>query len=258
MKFVAAKSPLEHEDKTRFGLRIGDFVSAESHIICSQCYQCIHGQANVCTNEKIMGVTHDGGFAEYVKLPTKIIWPTDRSLIRTELACLQEPFGNAVHAASKADLRHKNVAIFCCGPIAMFLIIIAAAKEAKNIIVVEPKEENLIMAKKLGATQTIKLDLKDKEESWQSDSDVVSTVRELTDGLGADVSFEMAGFNSSVNNALESVRRGGDVVLFGLKGGDFIIPSFEKLIVKGITQHSVIGRKILTTRLETKKLFESQ
>ena len=57
----------------------------------------------------------------------------------------------------------------------------------------------------------------------------------------------MTGINSSVNNAIHAVRRGGDVILFGLKSGDAVIQGFDRLIVDGISLHSVIGRRIFET-----------
>jgi threonine 3-dehydrogenase len=62
-----------------------------------------------------------------------------------------------------------------------------------------------------------------------------------------DVSLEMAGPPSSVNNAIDATRRGGHVVLFGIKDGDLTIPSFPRLIVRGLTLHAVIGRRIFET-----------
>src|SRR5258708_11656354 len=82
-------------------LKPGDFVSCESHVVCNQCYQCLRGEKHVCTNEKILGISHDGGVAEYAKVPQPIVWKTDTGKIRPEVAAMQEPFGNAVHAASK-------------------------------------------------------------------------------------------------------------------------------------------------------------
>ena len=66
----------------------------------------------------------------------------------------------------------------------------------------------------------------------------------------------MAGFNSSVNNAIQSTRRGGDVVLFGLKQGTFRIQAFDRMIVNGIDLHSVIGRRIFADWYVTRNLLE--
>ena len=71
-----------------YKLKKGDFVSCESHVVCNECYQCLRGQKEVCTNEKILGISHDGGFAEYAKVPAHIVWKTDTSKIRPEVAAM--------------------------------------------------------------------------------------------------------------------------------------------------------------------------
>ena len=87
--------------------------------------------------------------------------------------------------------------------------------------------------------------------------EVVAEILKITNGLGVDVSFEMAGFNSSFNNALMATRRGGNVILFGIKTGDFILQDYNRLIVRGLTLHAVIGRQIWKTWETTRKLMES-
>ena len=76
---------------------------------------------------------------------------------------------------------------------------------------------------------------------------VTEEIKKITGGLGVDVAFEMAGFNNSVNNAIASVRRGGDVILFGLKSGDFVFEDYNRLVMEGITMHCVAGRQIWQT-----------
>ena len=63
--------------------------------------------------------------------------------------------------------------------------------------------------------------------------------------------------NASVNNAISVVRRGGDVILFGLKSGDAVIESLDRVIVDGISLHSVVGRRIFETWHITRNLLES-
>ena len=86
------------------GLKPGDMVSTESHIICGQCYQCRIGDTHVCADNKIIGISTDGCFADLVKLPARLLWSTDTRKIRPEVAALQEPFGNAVHACTRVVL----------------------------------------------------------------------------------------------------------------------------------------------------------
>ncbi|MEM7262800.1 MAG: alcohol dehydrogenase catalytic domain-containing protein, partial [Planctomycetota bacterium] len=112
---------------------VGDFVSAESHITCGTCFQCRTGQAHMCPQTKILGVDCDGAFADYVAVPSKVIWKNDRKKLPVEIASLQEPFGNAVFASLVHDLTGRSVAVFGCGPIGLFSVAIAQASGASSI-----------------------------------------------------------------------------------------------------------------------------
>lgn len=228
-------------------IEVGGLVSGDSHITCGCCYQCRVGESNVCLNEAILGITIDGIFAEYVKVPAKNLWPIDGSRIRPEVAAIMDPFGNAVHAMTKVDMRGQRVAIFGCGPIGLFCVLLARNFGAAKIIAVDINPENLDMAKALGAHETIRIEKKTKEHDWEHDPEVLERITELTYGKGVDVSMEMAGPFSSINNAIDAARRGGDVVLFGLKDGDLTIPKFSRVIARGLTIHNVIGREIFRT-----------
>ncbi len=238
------------------GLEVGDLVAAESHIYCGVCYQCRIGDAHVCADDLIIGISYDGAFAELVKLPAKVIWRTNTDKIRPEVAAVQEPFGNAVHACTKVNLRGKRVAIVGCGTIGLFAVAIARALGAHQVIGVEPVASHAEMARRLGADNVLVPG--DSPDGYSHDPELGAQIRKLTDGVGVDVVLEMSGLNSSVNNAIHCVRRGGDVILFGLKSGDAIIESFDRVIVDGIAMHSVIGRRIPETWHITRHLLESR
>jgi len=245
-EFVGKVLQLGSQVETLYGIKVGDDVSGDSHITCGHCFQCRVGEEEVCQNQKILGISTDGVFATHVKIPAKNLWIVDLKHIRAEIAAMLDPFGNAVHSCSKVDLRGKRVAILGCGPIGMFTILLSRAFGAANIIAVDINKENLHMAKQLGAHHLIRIK-KTEDESYKTDQILARKVNELTHEKGVDVSFEMAGPNSSVNNALMITRSGGDVILFGLKDGDFVLPNFNRSIVKGLTLHGVIGRQIFQT-----------
>ena len=237
-----------------YGYQPGDIVSTESHIICGRCKQCLIGDTHVCSNEKVIGFSLDGCHAEYVKLPASVLWRTDTARIRPEVACLQEPFGNAVHACTKVDLRGSTVAIFGCGTIGLFAVLIARALGAARIIGIEPSEENAAMAEELGADKVVRF--KPAGDSPRADVDVVRQVRDFGPD-GVDVAIEMAGYNSSVNNTIQSVRRGGHVVAFGIKSGDFVVQDYSNIATGGISIHGIFGRRIFSTWYMTRNLLES-
>jgi threonine 3-dehydrogenase len=241
--------------KGHYGYKPKDIVSTESHIICGKCRQCLIGDTHVCADEQIIGISRDGCFAEYIKLPANVLWRTDTRKIRKMVGAIQEPFGNAVHACTKVDLSGKSVAIFGCGTIGLFTILVARALGAAKIIGIEPNEQNADLAETLGVDALVRF--KPGKETWKSDPAIVDQVWAFGVG-GVDVAIEMSGFNSSVNNALQSVRRGGKVILFGMKSGDFKIEELSRVIVRGIDIHSVIGRRIFQTWDLTRNLLESK
>jgi threonine 3-dehydrogenase len=241
----------------KYGLKVGDIVSTESHIICGACYQCRLGDSHVCAKDKIIGISQDGCFAEYIKLPAKALWPTDITKIRPEVAAVQEPFGNAVHACQVRDLRGKSVVVIGCGTIGLFAILIARGMGASKVIGVEMNPKHAEMARKLGCDEVFTPKL-NPDNDWGSDPELVAKIMEYTDGVGADVVLEMAGFNSAFNNALKCVRSGGDVVAFGVKNGDMVIEDGHRIVMNGIQIHGVVGRQIFRTWEITRNLLENR
>ncbi|MBY0539107.1 alcohol dehydrogenase catalytic domain-containing protein [Patescibacteria group bacterium] len=228
-------------------VEVGSVVSGDSHITCGRCYQCRLGEGEVCLNEAILGISIDGIFAEYVKVPAKNLWPVDTTRVRPEIAAIYDPFGNAVHSATAVDLRGQRVAVFGCGPVGLFSVLLARNFGAAKVIAVDVNPENLRIAKELGAHETIQIQKKEKTNEWDSDPEVISRIMELTYGKGVDVSMEMAGPFSSVNNCIDATRRGGNVIFFGIKDGDLVIPKFSRVVVRGLTIHNIIGRQIFRT-----------
>ena len=83
-------------------VQIGDFVSAETHIVDGTCYQCRTDRMHICQNLEILGLDRDGAFAEYVALPERNAWKNDPKL-DPEVASIQEPLGNAIQTILPKD-----------------------------------------------------------------------------------------------------------------------------------------------------------
>jgi threonine 3-dehydrogenase len=241
----------------KHGYKVGDVVSTESHIVCGTCYQCRRGEYHVCARDKIIGISQDGCFAEYIKLPAKALWRTDLSKIRPEVAAIQEPFGNAVHACQVTDLRGATVAILGTGTIGLFAVLIAKGMGARKVIGVEPDPHNQELAKRLGIDHILVPGKPPAGEPWRADPDLRAQILDLTEGVGVDVAMEMAGFNSSLNNAIQITRRGGHVVLFGLKNGDAVYQDAHRIIMNGLQLHGVVGRRLFQTWEVTRGLLEN-
>jgi threonine 3-dehydrogenase len=216
----------------------GDYVAAESHFACGHCFQCRTGQAHVCKNYKILGVDVDGCFAEYVRLPEQVLWKTAADL-PPELACLQEPLGNAVHAALVEDLSGHTVLITGCGPSGLFAAAVARKAGAAQIIGTDISDYRLGLAKLIGVDHALNVRT-DSEEA------IRSTVQTVTLGEGVDTVLEMSGDPSALRLALRTLKNGGRISLFGIPTAP--IPfDLNQIIFKGIRLHGITGRRLFDT-----------
>ena len=238
-------------------IRVGDLVSAESHIVCGACYQCRHGQYHVCTRETIIGVHRDGGFAEYVAIPAACAWINDPAVVPVEVACVEEPFGNAVHAATAFDPRDQCVVILGAGPIGLFSVIVAAAEGAARIIAIDPTPFRLGLAERAGAHTTILTGAAEDAEGRARERErIVGLIRDAASPWEVDLVMEMSGHPDGIDTALRAVRRGGRVILFGLpKQARITFERYaEDIIFGGVTLQGIIGRQIYGTWVKTREL----
>ena len=240
-------------------IRPGDLVSAESHIVCGACYQCRRGQHHVCMRETIIGVQRDGGFAEYIALPASCAWINDPAIVPVEVACIEEPFGNAVHAATEFDPRDRCIVLFGAGPIGLFSIIVAAAEGAARIIAVDPSPYRLDLARRVGADVTIEAGIVPRDQPGARARErerIVGMIRDAASPLEVDLVMEMSGHPDAIDAGLCAVRRGGGMILFGLpKGGAVTFERYSQdVIFGGVTLKGIIGRRLYGTWTKTREL----
>jgi threonine 3-dehydrogenase len=225
----------------------GDYISAESHVTCGVCFHCRTGRAHMCEQTRILGVDRDGGFADYVAIPASVVWQNDRAKMPPEIACLQEPFGNAVFATSTQDLAGRTVAVLGCGPVGLFTIAIARAFGAGRVLASDHVPFRLDLARRLGADGVV---------DFEGVEDVPSWFVAANEGLGLDVVFEMSGALQAIQDAFSIARHGGHVVLFGIPARPATIDVAESLIFKNLTVTAVNGRAIWETWYRTRWLLE--
>jgi 6-hydroxycyclohex-1-ene-1-carbonyl-CoA dehydrogenase len=183
----------------------GDRVLLPVYFTCGKCPSCRTGRENLCYDMKILGNHVDGGFAEYVKGPSKdmFILPSEISLedacIITD--CMTTPYHALVHRAHLSP--GEAVAIIGCGNIGINAVQLAAAMGAA-VIGVDVHEKRRELALKLGALDTLD----------GSAEIVADEVKRLTMG-GADVVVDCAGTAESVKSAYECLRVGGRLIIVG-------------------------------------------
>jgi threonine 3-dehydrogenase len=231
---------------------VGDYVSAESHITCGMCYQCRTGQAHLCPKTVIIGVDREGGFAQYVAVPEKVIWQNNREKIPPEIAAMQEPFGNAVFATMNQDITGRSVAVLGCGPIGLFSMAIAKASGAARVLATDVNAFRLSLAEQMGASAVFN----PRDYPADGDPSIVDALVEANRWAGIDIVLEMSGAPAAITTAFKAVRNGGTVVLFGIPAEPVEIDVAENMIFKNVTVHSINGRRIFDTWYRTRWLLE--
>ncbi len=228
-------------------IKKGDYISAETHISCGHCYQCLTGHPEVCENLRILGVSRDGAFAEYIAIPEKIAWKNPENL-PVEFAAIQEPLGNAVDTVLAEDVAGKTVAVTGVGPIGLLAVGVARASGATKIIVSDLSDYHLEIAKKMGADIAVNAGKENFKEIVYSE----------THGLGVDVGLEMSGSGKALNDLLSVMTPGGRVSLLGLFGEDFVPVSLnDNVIFKKLRIYGITGRRIFRTWVIVSRLLSS-
>lgn len=228
-------------------VQVGDYVSAETHIVCHQCPQCLTGQFHICENTKIIGVDTQGCFAEYVALPEENMWknPVDMPV---DMASIQEPMGNAVHTVLNGDVAGKTIAIIGCGPIGLMAVGVAKAAGASLVLAFDVNPYRLELAEKMGASVTV----------HSGKEDPVKKAKDLTDGHGVDVVCEMSGHPVAMDQGFKMVTNGGRVSILSLPVKPVHIDITNDVVFKGIHVQGITGRKMFETWQQVSRLLQSE
>ncbi len=232
-------------------IKVGDYVSAETHIYEPRDLQTLLGQAHLGERMKILGVDCDGAFAEYFAIPEVVCWINDRS-IPPEFATLQEPLGNAVYAVlgEDNDVAGKSMVLIGDGPIALFSVGVARCAGVTQIFLVGMSEHNMEIGRRMGADYI--LDAKRKDENR------VDYIRDHTAGYGADIVLELTGSKQGIEEGIGMLRRGGRFIAFGIAHQSTIPIDYNNGIVfKGAQIQGINGRKIFDTWYRVRNFLSS-
>jgi len=221
-----AAGVIERAGKAVKNYKAGDRVTFDSTIYCGECFFCRKGQFNLCDNRRVLGVScdeyrRDGAFAEYVVVPERILYPIPEKLDFVS-AAMTEPLAVACHAArlGKPELG-ESIVVVGAGLIGLLLIQALRANCSGPIVAVDMDEGRLETAKKFGADVVVK-----------AGPDAADKVRAVT-GRGVDLAFEAVGATAPIGTAIDSLRKGGRLVLIGNLSSKIELP-LQKIITRQI------------------------
>ncbi|MCK4248552.1 MAG: NAD(P)-dependent alcohol dehydrogenase [Candidatus Omnitrophica bacterium] len=189
------------------GFNIGQRVAVEPAIPCGECEHCKGKRFNICPQVRFLGTPPiDGAFREYLVMPVKNVLALPEN-ISLEEAVVLEPFTIGVYAQKLGGFKSGDTVIIAgAGPIGLSVLMAVKALGAKQIFVTDLMEDRLALAEKMGADLVYNA----------GKGGVADFIMEQTGTRGVDISFEAAGEQSAVSDAIASARVGGRCVVIGI------------------------------------------
>jgi threonine 3-dehydrogenase len=226
-------------------LRSGDLVSAEGHIVCGRCRNCMAGRRVQCARTQGIGVNRAGAFAEFIAVPATNVWRHTPD-IDLDVAAIFDPFGNAVHTALTFPVLGEDVLITGAGPIGIMAAIVARHAGARFVVVTDICDYRLELARRVGVTMAID----------SSKTTLGEAISKLGMREGFDVGLEMSGKPAALRDMLAAMTHGGKIAVLGLPTEEFGI-DWARLVLKMITIKGIYGRQMFETWYEMSVLIQS-
>jgi NAD+-dependent secondary alcohol dehydrogenase Adh1 len=199
-------------------VEVGDTVIVHPFITCGLCRPCRAGDDMHCVNGSFPGINRDGGFADFLQTSARSVVKLDPSLAPADIAALADAGLTAIHAVKKAIPvlgAGTRAVVIGAGGLGHIGIQCLKAYTPTEIIVVDPSEPALDLARELGADHAVTVD-----------GSHVETVKELTDGLGAEAIIDFVGEKGAVEDGVAMLQDGGFYYVIGY-GQNIDIPTIE-------------------------------
>jgi 2-desacetyl-2-hydroxyethyl bacteriochlorophyllide A dehydrogenase len=223
------------------GFKAGDRVAINPLIPCFECYACRRGWFQLCEASVTLGsamrVYRDGTMCEFVPVPYRQLYHLPAG-VSYQAGATTEPAGNAVHLLNRGALEVGSViAVFGTGAIGLLVVQAARLAGVRKVIAVDVNSFRLGKAKELGADVIVNA----------RERDPVQVIREETDGRGADLAVEAAGFSATYRQCAEAVRKRGKVIALGFAEQEATFPM--RIVI--YRELSIIGSTGFTHEFDT-------
>lgn len=227
------------------GFEEGELVSAEGHVVCGHCRNCLAGRRHLCQNPKGLGVNIPGAFADFVVVPKGNVWRHLEGL-DPEIGALFDPFGNAVHTALKFPVLGEDVLITGAGPIGLMATAVVRHAGARNVVVTDVNPFRLSLAERMGATRPVDV----------AQEDLNGVQEELGMLEGFDVALEMSGNPNALRDILDNTIHGANVAILGIPSEPFAI-DWSVVVFNMLNLKGVYGREMFDTWYKMNVLIQS-
>ena len=210
------------------GFAVGNHVTVDPNIYCGHCAYCQNGKKQLCPSMEAIGVTRDGGFAQYSRIPASQAFKLEPT-VPWEAAAMAEPLACCLHGIDLAGIQvGDKVCVVGGGAIGLLMVQLAKLSGASQIVLSEPNEKRRQVGLQLGANAALDPTRPDAQEAF---AQVL--------GGGANVVIECVGNVPAVKSAFQFAGKGATVLLFSVPKVDatFDLPLFDvykkELTIKG-------------------------
>lgn len=238
---------------TEVGIDVTDFKKGERvclnyMITCGKCKYCVQGTEQFCTSGRMIGKDVNGGYAEYIAVPTRGVFKLPDSISFEHAAVMMCSSSTSLHALNKTRFKQgETIAIFGLGGLGISALQLAKALKAGEIFAIDIDAGKLEIAKEMGA---ITINAKKV--------DPVERIMKLTKGHGVDVALELIGLPLTMNQGVRSLARFGRLGLVGITAETFNINSYEAICkekeIIGVSDHLLSEIPFLLKLAEQGKL----
>jgi len=223
----------------------GETVSAEGHVVCGRCRNCLAGRRHLCYDTQGIGVNRPGAFAEFVSVPMTNVWH-HRNGIDRDVAAIFDPFGNAVHTALSFPVLGEDVLVTGAGPIGIMAMAVARHAGARFVVITDVNDYRLDLARRMGATVALNV----------TKGSLTETQKQLGMKEGFDVGLEMSGNPAAFRDMIDSMCHGGKIAMLGLPAAEMSI-NWSKVILNMLTIKGIYGREMYETWYKMTVMLES-
>jgi threonine 3-dehydrogenase len=223
----------------------GEIVSAEGHVVCGICRNCLAGRRHLCKDTQGIGVNRPGAFAEFISVPMTNAWH-HRNGIDRDVAAIFDPFGNAVHTALSFPVLGEDVLITGAGPIGIMAAAIVKHAGARFVVVTDVNDYRLDLAKKMGATVALNIKTGNLRDAQ----------KQLGVKEGFDVGLEMSGNPSAFREMIDNLCHGGKIAMLGIPSEETAI-DWNKVVFNMLTIKGIYGREMYETWYQMTVMLES-
>jgi threonine 3-dehydrogenase len=223
----------------------GEIVSAEGHVVCGRCRNCLAGRRHLCNDTQGIGVNRTGAFAEYISVPMTNVWHHWEG-VDLDVASIFDPFGNAVHTALSFDVLGEDVLITGAGPIGIMAVAIVKHAGARHVVITDVNEYRLELARTMGATVALNVSEGGPRDVWD----------QLNMKEGFDIGLEMSGVPSAFRSMVDNMAHGGKIALLGIPTEQLDI-DWRKVIFNMLTIKGIYGREMYETWYKMSVMIQS-